>query len=139
MTGILNVLLGSASQAINSFNITAAVMGGGAGYSDGSAGTSTGVATGSITGGTLSGGKIIAEVSTFSGLTQDRFRARGFSSDPGQSWLRSITVNSATHTGASATYTWDATHSTASWVWTPVTWNLTSPNTYNSNSITHSL
>lgn len=143
MTGIMVALLGGQSGAItNSFNITAAVMGGGAGYSDGSAGTSTGVATGSITGGTLTGGKIICEVSTFSGLSQDRFRVRGFSGDPGINWLKSVTVNAVTKTSANLTYSWDATHSTANWIWATghgLDWNITSPNTYNGNSLTHNL
>ncbi len=137
MTGILAIMVGGRSSVIDSFNITAQAVGGGAGFCDGSAGTSTGVASGSITGGTLSGGKIIAEVSTFSGLNQDRIRVRGFSSDPGQGWLIAITVNSLAHAPASATYTWDAVHGMSSWVWTPFTWGLTIGNTYNGNTINH--
>lgn len=141
MTGILNVLLGSAGVSKNTFNFTAAVTGAGAGYSDGSGGTSTGVAVGSITGGTLTGGKIICEVSSFTTLTQDRFRVRGFTTDPGQNWLSSITVNSVTKTAANLTYSYDATHGTANWIWATghgLDWSIASPTTYNGNTVTHS-
>lgn len=142
MSGVLNALLGmAAGLSVNSFNITAASTGTGAGYSDGSGGTSTGIAVGSITGGTLTGGKIVCEVSFFPTLTQQRFRVRGFTLDPGQGWLKTITVNSETVTpAANLTYTWDATHGTASWVWATghgADWNLVNTNTYNGNSVTH--
>lgn len=139
MTGILGALLGSSSSSKDTFSITVGVTGGGAGYSDGSAGTSTGVATGSITPSTLIGGKIICEVSSFNTGVQDRFRVRGFTTDPGQNWLSAITVNSVAKTAANLTYTFDATHGTANWIWATghgADWNLTS-GTYSGNTVTH--
>lgn len=142
MSGVLGAMVGSGGGSVsNTFSITAAVMGGGAGYSDGTGGTSTGIVTGSATGATLTGGKIICEVSSFNGTNQDRLRVRGFSADPTQSWLSSITVNGVTHTPATGlTYNYDATHNTANWVWnnsvvTP--WNVSSPNTYSGCTIKH--
>lgn len=140
VTGIVNVLLGNGGGiSTNTFNITTGTTGTGDAYSDGSAGTSTGVAAGTISNATLTGGKIICEVSTFysPATPGDRFRVRGFSANPGQSWLNSITVNSQTHSGASATYTWDAVHGMASWIWSP-TWNLVN-STYNGNTIIHGM
>lgn len=141
MTGILNALLGSAGVSKNTFNITAGVVGAGAGYDDGTGGTSTGTAGGSITGGTLTGGKIICEVSSFGGLAQDRFRVRGFTTDPGQNWLISLTVNGVTKPFTNMTYSYDATHGTANWIWATghgFDWTLVNGTTYNGNTVTHS-
>lgn len=137
MTGILNALIGSGGVITNTFNLTAATIpsGGGAGYNDGSAGT-VGSAAGSLSPASI-GRATIAEVGSFSGApNQDIIWIKGFTSDPGINWLVSITINSASHTGSSATYTYDATHGIGKWAWTD-TWGVVTGNTYNGNTIKH--
>ena len=43
------------------------------------------------------------------------FHASGFSTDPGQTWLTSVTCNGIAKTGASATYSYSS--GTAIWAW----------------------
>lgn len=139
MSGILNVLVASGGQgkSTQSFNVTAAIIPGSAfvGYSDGSAGTTGSGAAGSISGASLIGGWRIVEVSDGSGA---RLRIKGLSTNPGTGWLISVDINGFLLTNTSTTFTWDAVNNCATWDWpSGVTWNMTSGNTYNSNTITH--
>lgn len=138
MSGILGAMVGSAGITTSTFNITAGNIAGTTlvGYSDGTAGTSGG-AGGSITGGAF-GGKHIAEISFISsGLNVDRLRVKGFSANPGQSWMSKVIANSVTRTGASATFTWDAVNLCATWEWAGGLFGFVNGNTYNGNTITH--
>jgi predicted RNA-binding protein with TRAM domain len=63
------------------------------------------------------------------------FAVSGFSADPGQAWLTSVTGNNKTFTGASATYSYSA--GTATWTWHPAAgFGFDSPAT-NNTSIIH--
>lgn len=138
MSGILGALVSSAGITTSTFNITVGVLPSTTlvGYSDGTGGTSGGAA-GSITGGTF-GGKHIAEISYNNTGGNDRLRVKGFSGNPGQSWLSSVTANSISHTGAAATFVWDAANLCADWTWPPGLFGFVNGNTYNSNTIVHS-
>ncbi len=52
------------------------------------------------------------------------FFVSGFSSDPGQSWLTSVTCNGTTKTGGTASYSYAS--GTAYWGWSATTWGFTS-------------
>ncbi len=148
MTGILNAIIGSlGGGGVTTFNMTAGTIGGGAGFCDGSSGTSTGVASGSISSATLAGGKFIAEVSYFGATVyQNRLRVRGFASDPTVNYLKSIVVNGITdtNTGPYVTYSYSSTYGMASWIYdvssnSPVLgWSLVSGTQYNGNTLSHS-
>lgn len=135
MSGVLAAVLGSAGITTSTFNITAATIPATAfvGYCDGTAGTS-GAAAGSITGGSF-GPRHIAEINV--GTTTNRLRVKGFAADPGQGWLRSVTANSGTQTGAGATYSWSAGNLCATWDWSTNAFGFVNGNTYNGNTITH--
>jgi len=146
MTGILNVLVGLGGISTSTFNFTAGAITGsppsGAGYSDHSAGTEGGSAGGSITGGTL-GPRHIVEIWSTS-FPDSRLMVKGFTSDPGQSWLTSLFMPvtgvggaPVTVTGAAATYSYDATNGVAKWLWGSNPLGITNGQTYNSNTITH--
>lgn len=140
MSGILSAFVSSAGITTSTFNITVATLPSTTlvGYSDGTAGTSGGAA-GSITGGAF-GGKDIAEISYInSGINVDRLRVKGFSANPGQAWMSKVVANSITRTGASATYAWDAVNLCATWQWAGGSFGFANGNTYNGNTIVHSL
>ena len=58
------------------------------------------------------------------GTLVGHLQVSGFSSDPGQSWLTSVTCNGTTTTGATATYSY--TSGVAQWVWEATDWGFPS-------------
>jgi hypothetical protein len=132
------MLLGSAGISTSTFNITAASITGaapsGAGYNDGTAGT-TGSAAGSVSASGLGRGHI-AEIYTTS-VPDDRLIVKGFTSDPGINFIVSAKVNGTSRTGSAATYSYDSTNGAGKWVWSGNGWGMVTGNTYNNNTITH--
>jgi hypothetical protein len=141
MSGILGILSAGSNVITDTFNITAAFIPATVlvGYSDGTGGTSGG-AGGSISGGTLTGGKHIAEISYINtSINCDRLRIKGLSADPTQAWLITLIANGITRTGLTAAYTWDAADLCATWQWTPGSFGFSNGNTYNGNTIQHAV
>ena len=70
----------------------------------------------------LTGGKTVGaiddETNLGCGVTQSALSIRGFGSDPGSSWLTSITCNGVQNlASAAATYGYDSASGTAGWTW----------------------
>lgn len=80
---------------------------------------SSGFGTYSPTG--LTGGKTVAEIvdetAVGCGTTQSIFNVSGFSSDPGKSWLTSITCNGVKNLSSASSYGYSSSTGIASWAW----------------------
>lgn len=92
--------------------------------------SSSSIAFGSYSPTGLTGGRTVAYLNTdvtgpnCLGGFYGNFGASGFSSDPGQSWLTSVTCNGTTKLGAIATYSYSS--GTAQWTWSFTTWDFPS-------------
>jgi hypothetical protein len=89
-------------------------------------GYASGVGSYSPTG--LTGGETVVSLFTAvigplcEGTLNGYFQVSGFSSNPGQSWLTSVTCNGTTKTGGTATYSYSS--GTAEWSWGATTWGF---------------
>jgi hypothetical protein len=75
----------------------------------------------------LSGGETIANIVDSGSCSGSEFSTvgiAGFSANPGQDWLTSITCNGVTKSGSSATYSFS--NQFATWVWTTSNFGLQS-------------
>jgi len=73
----------------------------------------------------LAGGQTVANLvdsGMCSGSQYATFGIAGFSANPGQNWLASLTCNGITKTGSSATFTYS--NNFATWVWTTSNFGL---------------
>lgn len=146
MTGILAALASSGNKVSTTFNLTAGNISGAsaAGYNDASAGT-IGAAGGSVSSNALGNGKTIAELIS-SSIPNDRLIVKGFSSNPGQSWVSTLffpVTSSAgppvTLLGSAATYSYDAPNGAATWLWSGSNLGMLNGNTYTANKLVHTL
>jgi YD repeat-containing protein len=79
---------------------------------------------GSVSPSTLTGGKTILQLmDAYNGppFIYTQLIISGFTSDPGQSWLTSVTANGVTRSGASAAYSY--ANGSAQWDWYPPTFS----------------